>query len=374
VVGGQYGSEAKGAVTGWIAHQLRATRTPTIAVRVAGPNAGHSVVDPTGKKWALRQIPVAAVTNKGAKLVIAAGSEIDPPVLNKEIAELDSAGYDVSRRLLIDGSATVVTDDHRHEEGNLALIERSGSTGKGIGAARAARALRQAGIWEDYYDSFQVTDTARYMQAQIAQGDNVLIEGTQGYGLGLHTENYPHVTSSDCRAMDFLAMAGVAPWSPGFEDFQIWVVARAYPIRIAGNSGPMYEETSWDALGLPEELTTVTQKVRRVGQWDQSLLQQAIWANGGPAPFLRLAYTMADQKWPSLAGLHGPIGAPEFELSVRDKLKLVPEHLVGARVAKIRADLNELFGFLTVVTEQTGTPVSYIGTGPGSCIWRNEDA
>ena len=162
VVGGQYGSEAKGAVTGWLAHQLRAVQEPIIAVRVAGPNAGHSVVDPTGKKWALRQIPVAAVTNKGAKLVIAAGSEIDPPVLDAEITALDSAGFNVSKRLLIDGSATVITDDHKHMEGNAALTERIGSTGKGIGAARASRVMRQAVIWEELSDSFQVTDTARY--------------------------------------------------------------------------------------------------------------------------------------------------------------------------------------------------------------------
>ena len=369
VVGGQYGSEAKGAVTGWLAHQLRAVQEPIIAVRVAGPNAGHSVVDPTGKKWALRQIPVAAVTNKGAKLVIAAGSEIDPPVLDAEITALDSAGFAVSKRLLIDGSATVITDDHKHEEGNAALTERIGSTGKGIGAARASRVMRQAVTWEELSDSFQVTDTARYLQAQAVEGDHILIEGTQGFGLGLHTENYPQTTSSDCRAIDFLAMCGLSPWGPGITDFQVWVVARAFPIRVAGNSGPLYEETTWEQLGLPSELTTVTQKVRRVGRWDQSLIQQAIWANGGPSQFVRLAYTMADQRFSRLAGLNGPLGTKEFEESLQQKIRLLPEP--NAYLAGLNADLQELFDWLGVVSETTQTPVAYVGTGPNTAIWRD---
>jgi adenylosuccinate synthase len=337
---------------------------------VAGPNAGHSVVDATGKKWALRQVPVAAVTNKGAKLVIAAGSEIDPDVLDQEIMQLDAAGFAVGKRLLIDGSATVVTDDHKYREGDAGLTERIGSTGKGIGAARASRIMREAVIWEELSDSYLVTDTARYLQAQAAEGDHILIEGTQGFGLGLHGEHYPQTTSSDCRAIDFLAMAGLSPWAPGITDFQVWVVARAFPIRVAGNSGHLFAETTWEQLGLPSELTTVTQKVRRVGHWDQSLIQQAIWANGGPAQFVRLAYTMADQRFSRLAGLNGAIGTKEFEESIQNKVRLLEPASASAYLAGTNADLKELFEWLGVVSELTRTPVAYIGTGPGTAIWR----
>ena len=86
VVGGQYGSEGKGAVAGYLA----GLETDPLCIRVAGPNAGHSVVHPgTGKKYALRQVPVGAVTNPDALLAIAAGSEIDPYVLSEEIAWLE---------------------------------------------------------------------------------------------------------------------------------------------------------------------------------------------------------------------------------------------------------------------------------------------
>ena len=60
IVGGQAGSEAKGHVAAQLASP-ELTPEGLAAVRVAGPNAGHSAVDATGRKWALRQIPVAAV-------------------------------------------------------------------------------------------------------------------------------------------------------------------------------------------------------------------------------------------------------------------------------------------------------------------------
>ncbi len=40
VVGGQFGSEGKGKVAHWLARELRAST----AVRVGGPNSGHTVV------------------------------------------------------------------------------------------------------------------------------------------------------------------------------------------------------------------------------------------------------------------------------------------------------------------------------------------
>jgi adenylosuccinate synthase len=128
---------------------------------------------------------------------------------------------------------------------------------------------------------------------------NVIIEGTQGYGLGLHTGFYPQTTSSDCRAIDFLAMAGISPWQAGI-NIEVILVARVYPIRVAGNSGPLMAETTWAELGLPEERTTVTNNVRRVGAWDDELVFEAIEANGGGGfhPDVKLALTMLDHRFP----------------------------------------------------------------------------
>jgi adenylosuccinate synthase len=300
IAGGQYGSEAKGAVAGYLAAQ----QDRMLAIRVAGPNAGHSVVDPvTGTKYALRQIPAAAVTNPGALLCIAAGSEIDPYVLHEEIAWLEHGGIRVKERLLIDPAATWLTQDHKDRETTAGIVGRIGSTGKGIGAARAARIMREARIVDQHRSEFeqygQVGSVGEAARTALRDDTLVQIEGTQGYGLGLHGQHYPKCTSSDCTALDFLQMARVNPWEA--DQLQVWLVFRPYPIRVAGNSGYLYGETSWEKLGLPPEMTTVTKKIRRVGLWDGGLAHAAVEANGG-SRVVWPVLTMADQIDPALAG------------------------------------------------------------------------
>lgn len=301
VVGAQYGSEAKGHVTQRLTERAQASSrdTPHV-VRVAGPNAGHTGYDAGGHAWALRQVPVAAVTRGSVVLGVAAGSEIDPPVLLDEYDRLLNAGLLRNKALWVHGEATIIEDAHKDiESAGADLVHKIGSTGKGIGAARADRIMRKAKrVIDD--EGFMAELTKRGIPvtgpAHMPIGEHIIVEGTQGYGLGLRAGHYPQCTSSDCRAIDFLAMAGVNPWKA--DVLNIWAVARMFPIRVAGNSGPLKDETTWEALGLPEERTTVTKKVRRVGMPDWDLVARAVLANGG-APTVRLALTMVDQMFPS---------------------------------------------------------------------------
>lgn len=350
VCGGQFGSEAKGACAGRLAADSKHERV--IGVRVAGPNAGHTAYDGQGRRWALRQVPVIAVTRPDAELVIAAGSEIDPQVLLDEVCALDEAGLNVSRRLTVDQAATVITDANKYGESAAQLTDKVGSTGKGVGHARAMRAMRSAPIVADWHDAF--TDLAEsgvhFAGGNTAQHLNdalnhahVILEGTQGYGLGLHTQYYPQVTSSDCRAIDFLSMAGINPWLA--HHFEVWVVLRPYPIRVAGNSGPLKDETSWGALGLFEEYTTVTQKVRRVGAWDANLARAAVDANGGPGK-VKVWLSMADQAVPAVAGWSG--------------------QLVG--MSPHKPGYTDLVALLDRVERDTGVYPSIVGTGPFTAL------
>lgn len=348
VTGGQFGSEAKGAVAGYLA-SAEQNSTPVVCVRVGGPNAGHTVYGrcprgceeeshPSGEAahpWRLRQVPVAAVTNERAKLLIAAGSEIDFTVLRDEIHGLNSAGYGVSNRLWLDESATVLSSRHIEAEQVDGLNGRIGSTAKGIGAARSDRIWRRAETVKRFAGMLpaSMTSSTRFLTYELVRGAHVVIEGTQGYGLGLHTEYYPQCTSGDARAIDFLAQAGLSPWANYIEDIEVWVVARTRPIRVAGNSGPLAGETSWDALGIPAERTTVTQNVRRVGSWDSALVRDAVAANGGDDnPRVKLALTMVDYEIP---GVRGVTDWDKLGESVQDALRgLINEvsHAVGARV------------------------------------------
>jgi adenylosuccinate synthase len=350
VVGGQFGSEAKGAVCARLVRLSLRRGLPAnyiYVVRVAGHNAGHTAYDEQGRPWALRTIPVAAVVDPEVQLVIAAGSEVNPDVLMDEITRLEEGGIPIRGRLLVDRAATWLDEDHIATETGLQMHEKTGSTGKGVGAARAARAMRKArtiGEWADLPQWCVPTNDTAGMLNNLHFGSHVLLEGTQGYGLGLHTKYYPLVTSSNCRAIDFLAMAGVDP--TGFDKYNVWVTLRRYPIRVAGPSGELVGETTWEGLGLPAEKTTVTKKVRRVGEWDPELANAAVQANGG-SRVVKVAYTMADQSQPVLAGLDGSMFGD-----------------IGLTVAQERAISEEI----ARVEGATGLRPSLIGTGPNTMI------
>lgn len=343
VVGGQFGSEAKGAVTAAIcADEANQGKTVTV-VRVGGPNAGHSAADPTGRIWPLRQIPAGMVAHPSVRGVIASGSEIDPEVLDREIEELSDAGIDVTGRLTVSDAATIITPAHREQE--AALVGLIGSTGKGIGAARADRVMRRADTVATsgyagktgFFISRAEELERRLCESARRHSHTVVLEGTQGYGLGLHTKYYPQVTSGDCRAIDVCAQAGVNPWGliGDFGSLQIHITIRPYPIRVAGPSGPLEGETTWEQLGLPVELTTVTRKPRRVGMYDRALVDAAVVAN---RPHAYLAVSMVDQI-PEAVDSYGQLTE------------------IGDR-------------FLTEIAVFHNTPIRWYGCGPTLAGWR----
>lgn len=381
VTGGQFGSEAKGAVTAALVRRMLHDnpRRRVTNVRVAGPNAGHTAYDARGRAWALRQVPQCAVIGDPmVRLAIAPGSEIDLRVLYDEVFRLEAAGLPVLDKMAVSSDATLLTDAHHERERQIDLSGRIGSTGKGIGAARADRILRNAmtlrvmehpdysdklngaypglsdqinddGMFDsltDFLDQLRLVPAGHKWTSVLRAGD-VVVEGTQGYGLGLHTKYYPTVTSSDCTALNWLQLADIAPWASWVGDIRVWVVLRPYPIRVAGNSGPLLDETTWEQLGLPPEQTTVTHKTRRVGGWDTGLAAAAVAANGGGSDNTNVvvAFTMADQVAPGLAGRSSADDLPE-----------------DAREA-----LDE---WVRRIQDSTGARVAYVGTGPNSYIWQ----
>lgn len=319
VAGAQFGSEGKGMVAG----ELARGQDDMLSIRVGGPNAGHCVLDETGRKWALRSLPVGTVVNRGP-IAIAAGSELDLDVLFDEIEATEAAGFRTKTRLIVDPEATLICSEHGERERNIA----TGTTGKGIGAARCDRLMRKASRWHDYAGRFTSIRTGKVSDL-IRGSKKVLIEGTQGYGLGSHAGYYPFCTSGDCRVQDFLGQAEVP-----FELYGLvtpYLVARMHPIRIAGNSGPLQNETTWEAIGQPAELTTVTQKVRRVGQWDPELVRNAIDANGGYR--VRLVLTFLDYEFPDIHG----------DAKLED---------------------GPALDFVKTLSMEVETPIMHVGTGP----------
>lgn len=316
VVGGLYGSEAKGHAVQRLVERRKAQGHSVFNVRVGGPNAGHTGYDREGRAWALRQVPIGVVHDGPVVLGIAPGSEIDLPVLLEEIDALTDAGLlngSTGTRLIASSEATMIEDHHKETEAR-AIEGRVGTTAKGIGAARAERLLRKAKRLADDPDAIEalVSRGVAVTNGQPSRSATI-VEGTQGYALGTHAGFYPQCTSGNCRAIDFLSQAGISPWDPAYGRLTVWVVARVFPIRIAGNSGPLRNETSWDALGLDPEFTTVTKKQRRVGKPDWDLLREAIVANGGGQDgTVQVALSMVDQAFPEVAGVPWSEDAQEW--------------------------------------------------------------
>lgn len=288
VIGGQYGSEGKGNVIGRVADQF------DVHVRTGGPNAGHSI-QYKNVIYKMRSIPCGWM-NPEAQLYIGPGAIVDLELLAHEFAIVNEVAPGLASRLVLSPKASVLSKADREEEGGVTgdMHREIGSTGEGVGACRINRILRGSG------NGFQTLEMAgdtilsgdlrvkdlfpqnptTWLPTKWRQGKRILLEGTQGFGLSLTHGPWPYVTSADTTAAQLVADAGLSPRTVD----QVWMVIRTYPIRVAGNSGPMVDEIRWSDLSSRlgqdiEERTTVTNKVRRVGRWDEALVADAVAVN-----------------------------------------------------------------------------------------------
>lgn len=330
VIGGQYGSEGKGKVAQHLARERRAAAV----VRVGGSNSGHTGVTPDGGTDVLRHLPTAAL-DPHAMCLLAAGSYLDPDVL---LAEVERTGL-TPERLLIDENAFLIRTEDREDESASDLGERIGSTCSGTGAAVARRVARRSP--GDLASSSKrlrpyVGDVSACLRECLERDRHVVIEGTQGFGLSLlHSHHFPSVTSRDTTAAAALSEAGLSP----LDVADVVLVLRAFPIRVAGNSGPFGgEEIDWDTVAAEgghaeelTELTSVTRRPRRVARFDPALVRRAIEVNR-----------------PSIVVLNH---LDHVDAAARD----------GALTPRARL-------FVGQVAEHIGRPIDLVGLGPGSLL------
>ena len=342
LVGGQYGSEGKGAVAAYIANDYN------MHIRVGSPNAGHTIYW-KGEKHVMQSIPCGWI-NPNATIVIGRGALLNMRQLMKELVHIMSYYPDFLDRLKIDADAGILDEHFHQEEGgvNGKMHRRIGSTGEGVGPARIARLERDPNkfrqfknIAEEYgLEKCCTFNTPRLVASAQDAGDNILIEGTQGSALSLLHSFWPYCTSIDTNAAGIISEVGIAP----SRVTDVLMVCRTYPIRVHGNSGPMYGEISWDKItdkdGMPiiPEKTTVTKKVRRIAEWDDGLFRQSCLLN---AP-TQIALTFADYVDPEL-------------YNCIDK-----ETVMGSD------ELNKFF--VEHISTDYFKKLKYIGTGPGTIV------
>ena len=316
--------------TGW-----RACNDPDTRVRVGGPNSGHTVVE-DGRRIVLRHLPTPILTDDVIGIV-PAGAYLDLDLLSREVEETGLT----RDRLLIHPSAVVLDDSMRADERTAGLLEGIASTGQGVGGAVAQRAMRRPSITFAgtiaRLREFVRPDLDHVLAAALEDGERVMIEGTQGFGLSILHGTYPYTTSRDTTAAGALSEAGLSPRDVDC----VALVIRAFPIRVGGNSGPIPLETTWEAIGHGcaantdlTEHTTVTGRPRRVAKFHEGVISNAIRANRPDLIFLNhLDY---------------------FDYTIHEDSIITP--LVAQKVTEIESRL--------------GSRIHYIGSGPSRIIAR----
>jgi len=268
LVGGFWGDEGKGKI---VSHLAFSDKPKIIARGGVGPNAGHTV-EAKGKKYGVRMIPSGFVY-PDAKLLIGAGVLVNPEVFLKEV---ESVG--ISDRTRLDKRCSIIESVHIDaDKGDSHLKDKIGSTGTGCGPANRDRVMRVAKQAQDIEElSGFITDVPLEVNEAIDRGENVLVEGSQGFGLSLFYGTYPFVTSKDTTASMMASDVGIGPTKVS----EVVIVFKTFPTRVG--AGPFPTEMSQEEaekLGIIE-YGTVTGRRRRIGYWDGEYARYSAMING----------------------------------------------------------------------------------------------
>lgn len=331
IIGGQWGSEGKGAAAAWVGSQCEFD----ILTTNASAQAGHtSVVNDV--KHVVFHLP-SAQFGMSTKPVgyLNAGCAIDLGVLTDELNRY----ADRFETLYIHPNAAIITRECREAEMRADSAQtKVASTRKGVGEALARKALRsganvstQAILGAHNNPLVRVLDLNTNM---LLPQRSVLVEVPQGIGLSLNSQFYPHVTSRDVSVAQAANDAGIHPNFVG----PVMLVLRTFPIRVGniseqwaiigpgddsglapkvvGYSGDCYpdqREITWGELGVTPEITTVTKRVRRVFTWSRLQLAEAIRAARPTHVFLSHVDYLNEPKYQEMGQYVRDIFAAAFQ-------------------------------------------------------------
>lgn len=296
LLGGQWGSEGKGAAAAFTAVHLRERNELFDVVTTnAGAQAGHTSThdDVTKVVFHLPTVSLYPSDKFQPHTYLNAGSIIDPEGLMRELDE----NPHVAKYLSIHPNAAIITPACREAEmRDDSAQTRIASTRKGVGEALSRKVLRSGVLAKDLLYPNEIngvpSGTIQYLgqfvrrldlNDMMSRGLSVLVEVPQGHSLSVDGPFYPHTTSRNCTVMQAMSDAGIHPQ----HYHTSMLVVRTFPIRVGnipgglGYSGghfPDHKEITWEDLGVKAEITTVTKRVRRVFTFSEQQVQEAIAA------------------------------------------------------------------------------------------------
>ena len=313
VYDGQFGSTGKGLMAGYLAEF---SLQPDVCITSWGPNAGHTYYDSRGNKMVHTMLAQGIVSPKIRHQLISAGSYVHLDNLCREIDTALHFGYG-DYEVLIHENAAICGDDAAQME--RAETNQIGSTQKGMGASMVRKIHRRTDsttpavfgqvrkYWQQPMATIQSATSGQKVVVRMVsqqeynkmvdQAQQIMVEGAQGFSLGINSGMYPYTTSRECGVAQILSDAQIPP---AMVQRTICCI-RTFPIRVAnrwqessrrpnhletstmiGYSGPHYEdqrEISWADLHEEPEVTTVTKLERRVFTFSPTQLHDCLRAN-----------------------------------------------------------------------------------------------
>ncbi|KAH7285651.1 hypothetical protein KP509_33G039000 [Ceratopteris richardii] len=413
VLGTQWGDEGKGKLV-----DILAERYDVVARCQGGSNAGHTIYNNEGKKFALHLIP-SGILNENAICIIGNGVVVHLPTFFEEVNRLETSGVDCRGRLFVSDRAHLLFDLHQTVDG-LREAELKGSmigtTKRGIGPCYASKAIRNGlrvgdlrhmdafreklvNLFRDAasrFKSFQyeekqveaeveryrvfanrlgpyITDTVQYVNEAYRQKKKLLVEGGQATMLDMDFGTYPFVTSSNPSAGGICTGLGIAPRHIG----DIIGVVKAYSTRVG--AGPYPTEIHGDIADRIRdagyEYGTTTGRPRRCGWLDMVALNYSCQINGfsylnmtkldvlSCLPNIRIGVSYKSKNGKTLSSFPA-------DLQTLEEVQVEYEDLPGWEVdiSKIRRyrDLpSAAKNYIDRVESLVGIPIRFIGVGPG---------
>ena len=326
IVGAQWGDEGKGKIVDMLAGDA-----DIVARYQGGANAGHTVCI-GDRQFVLHLLP-SGIFHPHIRCVIGNGVVIDPSALLGEIAQLQSAGFNVGGRLFISHNAHLIMPYHKlldviREQ----TTNKIGTTGRGIGPAYIDKATRNgirivdlldrdvlarkiaANLEEKNqiltkvygetkidvdaiiaeYEAFDkkideyITDTALYLNKALADGKRIIAEGAQGALLDVDHGTYPYVTSSNPTSGGACTGLGIPPTAVT----DIVGIVKAYCTRVGNGPFPteLLDATGERLRTIGQEFGATTGRPRRCGWFDAVALRYSAMING----ITRIAITKLD--------------------------------------------------------------------------------
>ncbi|OIW05203.1 hypothetical protein TanjilG_19834 [Lupinus angustifolius] len=413
VLGCQWGDEGKGKLVDILAQHFE-----IVARCQGGANAGHTIYNSEGKKFALHLVP-SGILNEDTLCVIGNGVVVHLPGLFQEIDGLESNGVSCKGRILISDRAHLLFDFHQTVDGlRESELAKSfiGTTKRGIGPCYSSKVNRNGIRVSDlrHMDTFPhkldlllsdaasrfkdfkygpdvlkkevenykryaerlepfIADTVHVMNDAIAHKKKILVEGGQATMLDIDFGTYPFVTSSSPSAGGICTGLGIAPRAIG----DLIGVVKAYTTRVG--SGPFPTEMlgpGGDLLRFAgQEFGTTTGRPRRCGWLDIVALRFSCQINGFSSLNLTKLDVLSDLDEIQLGVAYkhvdgATVNSFPSDLRLLEQLKVEYEVLPGWKsdISKIRnySDLPKAARqYVERIEELVGTPINYIVHLPG---------